>query len=252
MPMVTMADGSEYFVSTLLGKGDSNFKLSKSDNSGKGYLTYGLSLAPANVSGYNVCASSSAGCRAACLYTSGMGAISTVQKARIAKTRLFFEKRGEFLTMLESELSKAEVRGKKNEKKIAVRLNVLSDIMWEKVAPHLFTKFKDIQFYDYTKHANRMFDWCEGKLPTNYHLTFSRSETNQNECLKVLNYGGNVTVVFDNKNLPKTWHVHKVINGDETDLRFLDKKNVVVGLYVKGKGKKDTTGFVIQLGVKNV
>ena len=35
-----------------------------------------------------------------------------------------------------------------------------------------------------------------------------------------------------------------VFNGDESDLRFLDPKGVVVGLYAKGKAKKDTSGFV--------
>jgi hypothetical protein len=35
-----------------------------------------------------------------------------------------------------------------------------------------------------------------------------------------------------------------VFNGDESDLRFLDPRGVVVGLYAKGKAKKDTSGFV--------
>jgi len=37
----------------------------------------------------------------------------------------------------------------------------------------------------------------------------------------------------------------KVVNGDETDLRFLDGKNKIVGLVQKGLAKKDETGFVI-------
>ena len=36
----------------------------------------------------------------------------------------------------------------------------------------------------------------------------------------------------------------EVINADEHDLRFLDKQGVIAGLKAKGKGKKDTTGFV--------
>jgi hypothetical protein len=35
-----------------------------------------------------------------------------------------------------------------------------------------------------------------------------------------------------------------VFNGDESDLRFLDPQGVIVGLYAKGKAKKDTSGFV--------
>ena len=37
----------------------------------------------------------------------------------------------------------------------------------------------------------------------------------------------------------------KVVNGDESDLRFLDPRNSIVGLKAKGKAKKDTTGFVV-------
>ena len=56
--------------------------------------------------------------------------------------------------------------------------------------------------------------------------------------------GMNVAVVF-RKELPATYLGRKVINGDETDLRFLDEKNVIVGLKAKGKAKKDTSGFVV-------
>ncbi len=84
-------------------------------------------------------------------------------------------------------------------------------------------QFSDVQFYDYTKIV-KTFDRV---LPANYHLTFSRSESNQAEVLKVLANGGNVAVVFNN--LPETYLGYKVISGDETDLRFLDEKNVIVG-----------------------
>ena len=84
-----------------------------------------------------------------------------------------------------------------------------------------------------------------GKLPSNYSLTFSRSETNETQCLEVLKRGGNVAVVFRSKALPTHWNGFKVINGDENDLRFLDPKGVVVGLTAKGKAKTDTSGFVV-------
>jgi hypothetical protein len=38
-----------------------------------------------------------------------------------------------------------------------------------------------------------------------------------------------------------------VIDGTETDLRFLDPNNVVVGLKANGKAKKDVSGFVVQI-----
>ena len=245
MITVKLPNGSEYVVKSLLADGDSNAKLTKSNESGKGYLTFGLSLSPAQTSGYQTCSSSSAGCRAACLFTAGHGATQPVKDARIAKTIAYFEQRDTFMGMLESELAKASKKAAKQNKRCAVRLNIVSDVMWENEG--LMELFPEIQFYDYTKHVKRMLKFCEGKLPANYHLTFSRSECNHNDVLKVLNAGGNVTVVFNSKDFPKEWNTRKVINGDETDLRFLDPKNVIVGLYHKGDGKKDKSGFVVNL-----
>ena len=39
---------------------------------------------------------------------------------------------------------------------------------------------------------------------------------------------------------------YHVIDGDKTDLRFLDDKGVVVGLYAKAKGLNDSSGFVVE------
>jgi len=44
--------------------------------------------------------------------------------------------------------------------------------------------------------------------------------------------------------MPETYNGLPVFNGDESDLRFLDPQGVIVGLYAKGKAKKDTSGFV--------
>lgn len=86
--------------------------------------------------------------------------------------------------------------------------------------------------------------YLKGEMPKNYHLTFSRSECNDKLVNIVLELGGNVAAVFRNE-FPKSWKSHEVINGDETDLRFLDGKNKIVGLLEKGLAKKDETGFVI-------
>jgi hypothetical protein len=90
-----------------------------------------------------------------------------------------------------------------------------------------------------------MIQFLQKKLPKNYHLTFSRKENNQNKVELISSMGGNVAVVFDK--LPKTYLGKKVVDGDESDLRFLDEKNVIVGLKAKGKGKKDNSGFVIKV-----
>lgn len=131
----------------------------------------------------------------------------------------------------------------------AIRLNLTSDIPWEsfKVPGYdmpIMELFPAAQFYDYTKSVARMRKYLRGKLPSNYHLTFSRSETNQKECKEVLDMGGSVAVVFA-KRLPDRWCDRPVIDGDHDDLRFFDPYNSVVGLVAKGKGRADTTGFVI-------
>jgi hypothetical protein len=255
---VKLPDGSTYIVKELLGDGDSNVKLTKSDKANVGYLTVGLSLAPAKLSGYEMCASRSPGCTQACLNYAGMGQIKSVQKARIAKTILFMEDRATFMGMLYAEIGKHIKRANKQEKKLAIRLNMLSDVVWEKIDREMFNTFSDVQFYDYTKHAKRMAAFELSRVhmdsaffPLNYHLTFSRSETNLKEATAVYTYKyANVAVVFDSKALPERYAGREVINGDETDLRFLDKPRVIIGLYTKGKkGREDNSGFVVQLGL---
>lgn len=223
----------------LLSK--NNAKLLKGESFG--WLTLGLSLAPGKLSGANLCSWASEGCLAACLNTSGMGAFSNVQEARIAKAKSFVADAKSFVAKLEKEISLGIKRANKQNKKLAVRLNVVSDVAWEKFG--IFQKFPQVKFYDYTKNPIRALSFARGEMPENYHLTFSRSEKNQSFVEKVLEAGGNVAVVFDK--LPETWQGKKVVNGDESDLRFLDEKNVVVGLVTKGKAKKDESGFVVKV-----
>ena len=106
--------------------------------------------------------------------------------------------------------------------------------------------FRHVQFYDYTKIITRMWKFCTGDFPVNYHLTFSRSECNDDACKAVLLGGGNVAVVFDSKELPKEWNGFPVFNADTTDLRFLDPFGIA-GLYAKGKARHDTSGFVVHV-----
>jgi hypothetical protein len=215
-----------------------NTKLEKGNK--KNYVTKGLSLAPANLSGKQLCPHRSAGCELACLNTSGMGVFSNVQEARINKSKFLIEKREDFLAQLEKELTllhKQAVKGKK----IAVRLKVLSDLPWHNLID--MESFPLINFYDYTPNPKRMIQFLRGELPSNYHLTFSRKENNQAQCELIASMGGNIAVVF--KSLPETYLGKRVIDGDETDLRFLDAKGIIVGLKAKGKGKQDSTGFVV-------
>jgi len=141
---------------------------------------------------------------------------------------------------------RAAIRKANREGMIPVfRLNGTSDIRWETVSftfegidfRNIMEFFGNVRFYDYTKLTNRR------NIPSNYHLTFSRSESNDAYVTTMLNRGYNVAVVFDV--LPETYLGYKVIDGTETDLRFLDEKNVIVGLIAKGKAKKDNSGFTI-------
>lgn len=250
LPSVSAIDpalwGKPYTVSRLLTDGDDNPKLAKSNASGREYRTWGLTLSPANQSGYQTCSSSSGGCRASCLNFQGHARVfPSIHLARVAKTVACFEHREAFLAMLHDELDRVVEMGRRKGFVPAVRLNVLSDLMWERIAPALFSSRLDVQFYDYTKHVARMLRWCEGDLPANYHLTFSRSETNDADCLRVLAAGGTVAVVFATKELPATWNGYPVVSGDETDMRFRDEQGTVIGLYAKGTAKDDDSGFVV-------
>jgi hypothetical protein len=217
-----------------------NTKIKKGEKFG--WTTFGLSLAPANLSGKQLCPHRSKGCEFSCLNTAGMGAFSTVQEARIAKSKYLIEEKNSFIAQLKKELIAAQKKAKKLGMKIAVRLNVLSDLPWYNMIQ--MSEYPNIQFYDYTPNVSRMIQFLRGELPENYHLTFSRKENNQSKVELIASMGGNIAVVFDK--LPDTYLGKKVVDGDDTDLRFMDDKKVIVGLKAKGKGKKDTSGFVIK------
>lgn len=228
----------------LLTYGTGNLKLGKSDLNSK-YLSCGLSLLPANYSGYNVCPNHSPACKKWCINFAGMGKFNSTQVARLNKTKYFIDDRGGFLLDLMKELSSFSRKCKFQKKKPVCRLNAFSDLMWEKLAPQLFTTFKHFQFMDYTKIASRYRNWLDGKLPPNYYLIFSRSEVNDKQCIDFLDRGGNVAMVFE-KELPQQYLGYKCINGDKNDLRFLDPKNTICALRAKGGARKDDSGFVIK------
>ena len=214
-----------------------------------GFKTFGIHLAPASLSGFNVCKDASLGCTASCLNTAGMGAFSNVQLARIEKTRLFFKNKTIFLVMLWEEVARAIRSASKKNLTAVFRLNLTSDLPWEKIklnGQSIFEAFPQVTFYDYTKSPERMTAFLAGEMPQNYHLTFSRSETNGAIAESILKSGGNVAMVF-RKSLPSQYLGAKVVNGDETDLRFLDGAGKIVGLVEKGRAKKDESGFVITL-----
>jgi len=197
-----------------------------------------LSLAPHTTSGYNVCPKASNACKTFCLFVQGRGRMHPVQKARIKKTQWLKTDPKTFKAQLQKEIKSFVKLAKRQNLKPAIRLNGYSDI------PSLgieFAKlFPEVTFYDYTK----LIGTLRKELPANYHLTFSRSESNEKECKEALALGFNVAVLFENK--PKTFWGLPVIDGDETDVRFRDPKGVIVGLSPKGSVKNDDSGFVVK------
>jgi hypothetical protein len=223
----------------------------------QGYNTYILHLAPANLSGYETCPKRTIGCTSACLNTAGRGGMfkkgentNAIQKARIRKAKMFFENRFEFMADLVKDI---ELAIKQSEKKGLIpvfRLNGTSDLSFEKyevirngkLYRNIFYAFSDNIFYDYTKVLGRKVADI-----ANYSLTFSAADGNDTDVYKAINQGYNIAVVFGIKKtlpMPDEYLGLPVFNGDESDLRFLDPKQVIIGLYAKGKAKKDETGFV--------
>jgi hypothetical protein len=243
---ISPADLEEVFTGEIRNLlTESNPKILK--GSKKGYLTAIMHLSPSDRSGFNTCPMATFGCREACLNTAGHGGIrlksgedNGVQKARKRRTWWFFARRDEFMQELALEIAKHVRKAERKGMTPAIRLNGTSDIRWETIPvgpfANIFQMFPDVIFYDYTKIPGR--DLGIG----NYHLTFSVADGNDETAATQLERGMNLAVVFDE--VPAEYLGTKVVDGDESDLRFLDPKGVIVGLYAKGDAKKDTTGFV--------
>ena len=230
----------------IFTNGFANPKISKSNKSGKGVFTIILMLAPAKNSGYQVCPFASPGCAKACLYKAGRGAMSTVERCRIDRTTQWFEERELFKARIVADVFRLIAVCKKYDLAPAVRMNGTSDIRWESVRPELFDLFPNVQFYDYTKDHQRL--RFNHYIPDNYHLTFSRSEDNDEVCLQLLESArSNVAVVFHGDKLPETWNGYPVYNADKDDLRFLDLQRwgAVAGLFAKGPARYDSSGFCV-------
>ena len=245
---------------------DANAKTVKGQR--KGYMTAVLYLSPGNLSGTELCAMSTlAACRVGCLSTAGRGGIAAnratftapngdslpdnaIQRARLARTAFFLSDRDGFMAQLVREITAFVARAKRLGLVPVVRLNGTSDIRWEDIPvaskPNVFALFPRIRFYDYTKLPNRR----RAIGVRNYHLTFSYSHVPAFAPIvasAVATYGASVNyaAVFAGKTLPAHFLGRDVINGDDSDLRFLDKPGVVVGLIAKGKARRNPGSFVV-------
>ena len=223
------------------------------------FLNLGIQFAPSFISGFNVCSNASIECGMKCINFTGLGSkhmlnknnIHMVLKARLIRTIIYFEYKEQFKKRVIKEINLYRNKVKKlndnnvNDKeiKICIRLTVFSDIKWEKTFKEIFNIFNDLQFYDYTKVLNRNI-----KHLNNYHLTISRNEINKDVIKDIPNNKAYVFNIKRNDKMIEYYEDKKVIDGDLHDLRFLDNKNVIVGLRYKGNDKDlNNNKFVINL-----
>ena len=226
-----------------------NPKIVKGDKINDKYLSAIMHLSPINT---RICPYQDiAKCKEACLNTAGRGGIfkkgettNVIQEARKRKTDLFLNDRDTFMSLLVKDIQAFVRKCERLDKKPCIRLNGTSDIQWELIPidnyANIFEMFSDVQFYDYTKIPTRKVSSIK-----NYHLTWSYSEANDKYARLFEQVPYNKAVVFHG-GLPRLFKGMKVIDGDTTDMRFLDKANRVIGLKAKGKARQDKSGFVIQ------
>jgi hypothetical protein len=254
MKFTTIGNAKKMTGLSYLGSVASSSKIAKGLKYNE--MTYILYLAPAEQSGYNVCPMSTEECRTACLTESGHNRIdvkkNNINKARIAKTKLFFEHRNFFMGWLVTEIEKAKYNAEQLGYRFSVRINGTSDIDLTTFKlngkRNILELFNDTQFYDYTKVSKRF--KLMSKYP-NYDLTYSFSGYNMLQSLELLSEKkGRVAMVFEGKQLPTTFMGYKVIDGDEYDMRYLDEQGVIVGLkFKKVRNEIDTSNnkFIIPM-----
>ena len=231
---------------------DTNAKTIKGEQ--YGIKTAILYLMPAEQGGTQLCPmAKTAGCEKACLFTAGRGAMNSVMLSRLRKTLYFNQYRDQFMLQLQNELIRERAKAKRKGYKLIVRLNGTSDVRWENepighAYANIMQALPDIQFYDYTKIANRK------GVPANYDLTFSYSGVADYApyVAKAVAKGERIAVVFRNRAIVEqmladneTFLGLPVVDGDDTDIRHLDPKGAVVALYAKGKARRDQSGFVV-------
>jgi hypothetical protein len=235
---VQMPDGRPHIIRKLLST--ANHKQEK----GQGYRSVGLTLTPRATgrAGRNLCPFATKGCAFSCFAGFDRLAWPQVKRAAVARTLLLGRQPELFKAILKEDIARELAQA--GNLPLVTRLNVVSDVAWEREYAELFADFPMVQFMDYTKDISRILD---SSRPANYQLTFSRSEVNEADCRRALAAGHNVTVVFRKPPYPSTFWGYPVIDGDRNDFRFLDPSPCIVALKAKGAGaRRDATGFVLE------
>lgn len=251
MDFITIGNAIKETGFSYLGGINASSKLKKNGKIDNQH-TYGLYLAPASISGYNVCRNATKECMLGCLHSSGRTAMemlsggNRIQNARIGKVRLLMEQPEYFMKWLVTEIEAKRKTAIKKGFGFSVRLNCTSDIDWSDIrlyGQNIFEIFPDVQFYDYTKNFQKFFDKAK-----NYHLTFSYTGRNWDKCTQVLGMGHNVAMVFNvqkETEIPAIYGSYNVINGDLSDYRVKDGRGIIVGLKWKRIANKVNEALVL-------
>lgn len=224
---------------------------------GLGYLTAVVYMEPATGAflpgdGRTLCPFATVDCETTCLGThAGRMASDSMRAPRLWKAALFLGARGLFMELLRTEVRAHARKAERLGKVAVVRFDGSTDTGTG--AELMLLGIPGLQVYDYTKVPRRAAGAARG--PGQYDVTFSRSGTNDAECVRVLKEGGRVAVVFDTARgaeLPATWEGFPVVDGDEHDLCFLRPAGVVLGLRFKAAARRaeaiETAGaFVVRV-----
>lgn len=204
---------------------------------GSGRYTLGLSLPPATSSDIaNLCAFEDQ-CAEKCVGTGGSNRFTTASNGKLARLKLLVEDTPAAIAMIVYGIeSKVKVHTQEG---VGVRLNVYSDLRWERVLPTWFWKrFANVVFYDYTKHP--LSSRPVSSLPDNYKLTYSVSQRSTVQQISIQRKAGrSVAVVVETRGgkIPNTKDYRpfsvevdgvSVIDGDANDRRYLDEPGSVV------------------------
>jgi hypothetical protein len=244
-----------------------NSKLRKLPGRAGRYRAIGLAMAPANYSGKEMCPWRTDGCTKACNgFWSGMNVTISTRLALIGRALLWHHFRPLFESKLRTELFNFRKLCQKSGLIPAVRLNVSTDVVWERLLAAIFSDFPEIRFLDYTK----ALPVHRPKLPANYSLCHSFNEkTTTADVEAIVSTGRNIVIAFDSAYAPSRglWgalpesvrfiddngrdFTLPVVNGDRHDLRLpeMDGRGVVVGLHGKsGRSRVEASiesGFMI-------
>lgn len=234
-----------------------------------GVLNGVLYMAPHKLAGLgNACPHATQECIAACLNTSGHGAFSNVQLARINRSRFYHGNRELFLARAEKDIRAAVRRAARTEglHTVAVRINGTTDWPLELARFFGLERMRALQqwameeygivlrFYDYTKYPMAARRWEPGLYDLTY--SFTGTEKSARWARDWLRAGVPVAVVFRDRALVERlmvdgWafphgsasELYPVVDGDAHDIRWGEGASIVA-LYAKGKARSQQSIFI--------